>query len=206
MNTLKYLALGDSYTIGEGVKIEENFPNQFVKIVKEDFDISFETPEIVATTGWTTDELSVAIKERNISGSFDFVTLLIGVNNQYRNRDLENFKQEFSELLKQAISFADMNYKRVVVLSIPDWGHTPYALEKGFDEQNVADQIKKYNEIVLEVTLSEGVRFLDITTLSKTMAQEDRSNLTEDGLHYSPAVYKEWAACLAGLAANLFCV
>ncbi|HTO16214.1 MAG TPA: GDSL-type esterase/lipase family protein [Edaphocola sp.] len=202
MSTYNYLALGDSYTIGEGLPPEDNFPNQVVKILEEDYNINCSKPEIIATTGWTTDELQKAIEDIKINPNFGLVTLLIGVNNQYRNRSIENFKLEFSALLKQAIAFAGMNYKRVIVLSIPDWGHTPFAKEKGIDEQQVTNEINSFNEIIQEITLAEGVRFLDITSLTKNMAQ-DINNLTQDGLHYAATVYKEWSECVAALSASM---
>lgn len=203
MNKRNYLALGDSYTIGEGVAADKNFPNQLVSLLKEDYNISFEQPEIIAVTGWTTDELKAGITERNPQGTFDLVTLLIGVNNQYRGRDVNEYKAEFEELLDQAISFAGGNYKHVVVVSIPDWGHTPFAVEKGVDEQKVAAEIAMYNEAKQAVTLSKGVRFLDITGMTRTLAQ-NLSYLVEDQLHYSEKLYREWAECLAPLVGNMF--
>lgn len=203
MNKRNYLALGDSYTIGEGVAADKNFPNQLVSLLKEDYNISFEQPEIIAVTGWTTDELKAGIEERNPQGTFDLVTLLIGVNNQYRGRDVNEYKAEFEGLLDQAISFAGGNYKHVVVVSIPDWGHTPFAVEKGVDEQKVAAEIAMYNEAKQAVTLSKGVRFLDITGMTRTLAQ-DLSYLVEDQLHYSEKLYREWAECLAPLVSNMF--
>ncbi|HEY0262289.1 MAG TPA: GDSL-type esterase/lipase family protein, partial [Chitinophagales bacterium] len=125
MGEKKYtlLCLGDSYTIGEAVLPEDSFPFQAVKLLAEKKN-EFEDPKIIAVTGWTTDELQSAIREADIHKTFDFVTLLIGVNNQYRNRDLENYKTEFSELLQTAISFADGKLKNVIVISIPDWSVT----------------------------------------------------------------------------------
>lgn len=203
MNKLRYLALGDSYTIGEGVAADKNFPSQLVEIIKEEYEIDLDQPEIIAVTGWTTDELKAGIEERNPQGTYDLVTLLIGVNNQYRGRDVNEYKAEFEGLLDQAISFAGGNYKHVVVVSIPDWGHTPFAVEKGVDEQKVAAEIAVYNEAKQAVTLSKGVRFLDITGMTRTLAQ-DLSYLVEDQLHYSDKLYREWAECLAPLVSNMF--
>lgn len=203
MNKFRYLALGDSYTIGEGVAADKNFPNQLVSLLKEDHNLNFEQPEIIAVTGWTTDELKAGIEERNPEGTFDLVTLLIGVNNQYRGREVNEYKAEFEGLLDQAISFAGGNYKHVVVVSIPDWGHTPFAVEKGVDEHKVAAEIAIYNEAKQAVTLSKGVRFLDITGMTRILAQ-DLSYLVEDQLHYSDKLYREWAECLAPLVSNMF--
>src|SRR5689334_3890933 len=118
---LRMLCLGDSYTIGEAVSEHERFPNQTADLLRDRrFDIA--NPRIIATTGWTTDELQHAINEANITNSYDVVTLLIGVNNQYRGREIENYKEEFTKLLQQAIQFAGNREERVFVLSIPDWG------------------------------------------------------------------------------------
>lgn len=203
MSKLSYLALGDSYTIGEGVSTDKNFPNQLVTLLKEDHAIVFDNPELIAVTGWTTDELKAGITERNPQGTYDLVTLLIGVNNQYRGREVPEYQAEFEALLDQAISFAGGNYKHVIVLSIPDWGHTPFALEKGVDEHKVAAEIARYNEAKQAVTLSKGVRFLDITGMTKTLAQ-DTAYLVDDQLHYSDKLYREWAECLAPLVRNMF--
>lgn len=203
MNKLNYLALGDSYTIGEGVAADKNFPNQLVSLLKDAYDIEFQTPEIIAVTGWTTDELKAGIAERDPQGPYDLVTLLIGVNNQYRGRDVHEYKAEFEALLEQAISFAGGNYKHVIVVSIPDWGHTPFAREKEVDENKVAGEIALYNEAKQAVTLAKGVRFLDITGMTKTLAQ-DTSYLVEDQLHYSEKLYREWAECLAPLVDKIF--
>ena len=120
-----YLALGDSYTIGEQVPMKENFPNQAVQLLrKQNIDVA--DPVIIATTGWTTDELAAAISEHNIAETFSFVTLLIGVNNQYRGRSVENYRQEYTQLLDKSIAFANGHAQNVFVLSIPDWGVTPF--------------------------------------------------------------------------------
>lgn len=203
MNKRNYLALGDSYTIGEGVAADKNFPNQLVSLLQEEHEIEFQTPEIIAVTGWTTDELKAGIAERDPQGPYDLVTLLIGVNNQYRGRDVQEYKAEFEALLDQAISFAGGNYKHVIVVSIPDWGHTPFAQEKEVDENKVAAEIALYNEAKQAVTLAKGVRFLDITGMTKTLAQ-DTTYLVEDQLHYSDKLYREWAECLAPLVSNMF--
>lgn len=116
-----YIALGDSYTIGEQVPTAENFPHQLVTMLNAQ-GLKVAEPVIIATTGWTTDELAAAIKERNIQDTFSFVTLLIGVNNQYRGRDLDNYRQEYTQLLDTAIRYANGHVNNVFVLSIPDWG------------------------------------------------------------------------------------
>jgi len=191
---LTYLALGDSYTIGEQVAAEENFPHQAATILKENYNIEVAPPGIIAVTGWTTDELNAAIKAENIQQTFDIVTLLIGVNNQYRGRDTENYKEEFTDLLQQAISFANGRMSHVFVLSIPDWGVTPFA--EGKDRAAIAREIDAYNEINKDVTLSSGCNYIEITASTRTNGL-DESYLTPDKLHYAAKEYKIWAERLA---------
>ncbi|HEU5168784.1 MAG TPA: GDSL-type esterase/lipase family protein, partial [Chitinophagaceae bacterium] len=136
------LALGDSYTIGQSVLASENFPNQTVQLLTQ-LGYKFKSPEIVATTGWTTDELQNSINNRSFTPPYDAVTLLIGVNNQYRGRPVDTYKSEFDNLLKQAIQFAGGKADHVIVLSIPDWGVTPFA--NGRDRAQIAREIDEYN-------------------------------------------------------------
>lgn len=195
MKNFTYLALGDSYTIGEQVPHAENFPNQTVKLLRKDkFDIA--DPVIIAVTGWTTDELAAAIREHNLHETFSFVTLLIGVNNQYRGRDLDNYKQEFRELLEQAIVFAGGNPHHVFVLSIPDWGITPFA--EGKDREKIAKEIDAYNKANKEITEAYKSYYLYITDSTRE-AIRDRSLIAEDGLHPSGKEYAVWAEHLAPL-------
>src|SRR5690606_20877737 len=133
----------DSYTIGEQVALHENFPYQTVALLREK-NIEAADPVIVAKTGWTTDELAMAIREEGIREQFSFVTLLIGVNNQYRGRAVENYREEFTSLLQQAITFANGDSQKVFVLSIPDWGVTPFAQDR--DRKQVAVEIDVYNQ------------------------------------------------------------
>jgi len=191
---LTYLALGDSYTIGEQVVPSENFPHQTVSILKEAYNIKVAPPKIIAVTGWTTDELNAAIREEKIQEHFDIVTLLIGVNNQYRGRDTENYRTEFTDLLQQAIAFANGRMSHVFVLSIPDWGVTPFA--EGKDRAVIAQQIDAYNKINKEVTLSLSCNYIEITESTRNNGL-DESFLTPDKLHYAGKEYKIWAERLA---------
>lgn len=191
---LTYLALGDSYTIGEQVVAEENFPHQTVAILKDEYNIEVATPKIIAVTGWTTDELNAAIKAEKLQEHFDIVTLLIGVNNQYRNRDTENYKEEFTDLLQQAIAFANGRMSHVFVLSIPDWGVTPFA--EGKNKAAIAQQIDAYNKINQEVTASLSCNYIEITESTRSNGL-DESYLTPDKLHYAAKEYKIWAEKLA---------
>jgi lysophospholipase L1-like esterase len=193
MINYSYLALGDSYTIGEQVPFADNFPNQTVQIVRRS-GLAFYAAEIIAKTGWTTDELSNAIENTTTLENYDIVSLLVGVNNQYRGRSAAAFKIEFEHLLQKAIQFAGNRPYRVVVLSIPDWGVTPFA--GGRDRKQIADEIDLYNDICKKSAAAFKAKFINITTSQR----EDGSKtefLAPDGLHPSGKEYKKWAAELA---------
>ncbi len=184
-----YIALGDSYTIGEQVPTAENFPHQLVTMLNAQ-GLKVADPVIIATTGWTTDELTAAIKERNIQDTFSFVTLLIGVNNQYRGRDLDNYRQEYTQLLDTAIRYANGHVNNVFVLSIPDWGVTPFA--EGRDRAQIAKDIDAYNAACKDITLAHKCYYLDITDSTRKNGTTP-AYLAEDGLHPSGKEYKIWA-------------
>jgi len=188
-----FLALGDSYTIGESVLPAENFPNQTVQLLKKSgFD--FYSPDIVAKTGWTTDELQIAINSREFHPPYDFVSLLIGVNNQYRGRTVDNYKPEFESLLKQAIQFAAGKADHVIVVSIPDWGATPFA--QGRDRAQIAKEIDEYNAANKSIAESYKVNYVDITPGTRE-ALADPSLVAGDGLHPSANDYARWAEKIA---------
>lgn len=189
------LCLGDSYTIGEAVLESERFPMQAVELLTEK-KIQFEKPHIIAKTGWTTDELSLAIRESKLKRHFDFVTLLIGVNNQYRERDTQNYREEFAELLSTAIGFAGGEPNHVVVVSIPDWGVTPFGNSDKRGEKKIGEEIDRYNAINKEETLKAKVNYLDITPYSRK-AKTDSELIANDGLHPSGKMYKDWARKVA---------
>jgi lysophospholipase L1-like esterase len=194
-----YLALGDSYTIGEQVQTEENFPHQLVDMLNKQA-LRITPPVIVATTGWTTDELATAIEERNIKEVFSFVTLLIGVNNQYRGRDIENYKQEYTGLLDTAIKYANGKREHVFVLSIPDWGVTPFA--DGRDRAKIAQEIDAYNRACEEITLAHKCHYLDITDSTRKNGTNPEY-LAGDALHPSGKEYHIWAERLAPMVAKV---
>ena len=177
----RYLALGDSYTIGESVPATERFPVQLAR------ELGLGEPQIIAKTGWTTDELDSAIDAANPRGSYDLVTLLIGVNNQYRGRDAEQYRGEFAALLQRAIGFAGGDVKKVIVVSIPDWGVTPFA--EGRDRAKIAAEIDRYNTVNREETSRAGARYVDITPISRG---SDPALVAGDGLHPSGKQYGEW--------------
>lgn len=184
----RYLALGDSYTIGESVPANERFPVVLAKTLK------LGEPEIIAKTGWTTDELNAAIDAASPQGPYDLVTLLIGVNNQYRGRDAEQYRGEFAALLQRAIGFAGGDVKKVVVVSIPDWGVTPFA--EGRDRAKIASEIDRYNAVNREEADRAGVLYVDITPISR---QNDPSLVAADGLHPSGKQYLQWVKTVVAL-------
>jgi lysophospholipase L1-like esterase len=188
-----YLALGDSYTIGEAVLLSESFPYQTVQLLRSK-KIEVTAPEIIAKTGWTTDELNAAILQTNFLKKYDFVSLLIGVNNQYRKKSIDDFEKDFEELLNKAIGFADNNSKNVFVLSIPDWGVTPFAKDR--DINKITTEINAYNTVCKKITDKYGCEFLNITT-AKLQDSYIEDMLAVDGLHPSAAEYTRWATMLA---------
>jgi lysophospholipase L1-like esterase len=184
-----YLALGDSYTIGEGVPAEQRWPMQLAGLLSEE-GYALSEPRIVARTGWTTGELDAAIRQEELSKNYDLVSLLIGVNNQYRGYSPEDYRQEFTDLLEQAIAFAGADPRGVLVLSIPDWSVTPYA--QGRDQPAIAAAIDTFNLINREETERRGVSYIDVTPASR-QATEDITLIAPDGLHPSGKMYAEWA-------------
>ncbi len=187
---LRYLALGDSYTIGEGVPPESRWPVQMATALRAT-GIAVDDPQIIATTGWTTGAQLAGIEAAAPQGPFALVSLLIGVNNQYRGRSVEEYGTQFDALLQRAIGFADGRAERVLVLSIPDWGVTPYALQSGRDREHIAHALDAYNAAAAGLCGTQGVAFVDITDLSREYGGE-AVMLAEDGLHPSAAMYALW--------------
>ncbi|MGN7786256.1 SGNH/GDSL hydrolase family protein [Niabella sp. 22666] len=187
---LRYLALGDSYTIGEGVTANESFPYQLAAKLQTD-SVSMVTPQIIARTGWTTSELQAAVNKENLSKNFNLVTLLIGVNDQYRNASVDQYRFEFRKILQQAIIFAGGNRTKVIVLSIPDWSVTPFAKNSDRSVTAISEEIDAFNAVNKEETVALGVSYVDITTASRKAAS-DRSLIAADGLHPSGKMYTEW--------------
>ena len=195
---MRYLALGDSYTIGELVPFEKNFPSQVVDILQEQ-GVQLKLQQLIAVTGWTTDELAAGIYAQQPAPNYDWVTLLIGVNNQYRERSTEEYAVQFYGLLCQAIYFAQNKPERVVVLSIPDWGMTPFNTEK--DVAQTSAEIDAYNAIKKQISLNLGVHYLDITPSTREHAK-DPHFLASDLLHYSEHEYAIWAKAVANIIYN----
>ena len=185
---ITYLALGDSYTIGESVPKEGRFPMQLADMLRKDI-ILISDPEIIAATGWTTDNLITSLNSNPPKQTYSFVTLLIGVNNQYQGKSLEEYKAQFAELLTMATSYAGNIKNHVFVLSIPDYSVTPFA--RGRDTQKIAREIDQFNEANKNISLNFGVHYLDITPISRE-AKNDPSLIAGDGLHPSANQYGRW--------------
>ena len=194
---VRYLALGDSYTIGESVAEEERWPNQLVALVNSSKEIDV---TIIARTGWTTSELWQGIQAANPQGTYDMVSLLIGVNNQYRGYDINEYREEFRFLLEKSIEYAGGNPEHVIVLSIPDWGVTPFAWGK--DTTQIAADIDAYNAINLEESQKAGVHYVDVTPVSRE-AVNDPTLIAADGLHPSGKMYAEWAKLALSVAVEI---
>jgi lysophospholipase L1-like esterase len=194
-----YLALGDSYTIAQSVPSTESYPAQTVNILSAE-NIKFVAPEIIARTGWTTTDLLSKINSSPPQrSSYDIVTLLIGVNNQYQHLSEDQYKIEFATLLTKAIQYAHNEKKRVIVLSIPDYGVTPFA--QGSDTAYIAQQIDLFNQINETIALEKGVNYLDITTYTRVTT--DRSLVAFDGLHPSGKEYGIWSKDLAAMIKSI---
>lgn len=198
-STIRYLALGDSYTIGESVPEAERWSNQLANLLKQN-GYQVETT-IIARTGWTTAELWQGIQQTEISPPYDMVSLLIGVNNQYRGYDKEVYRQEFTFLLNKAIEYAGGNKNKVFVVSIPDWGVTPFA--QGRDAEKIAREIDAFNQINKEEAEKLGVAYVDVTPVSR-QAVHDADLIAPDGLHPSGKMYAEWAKLALPVALEIF--
>jgi len=188
LSAFHYLALGDSYTIGESVSAEERWPNRLAKLLEDD-GIQTEVT-IIARTGWTVDDLWHGIKSSPPEGTYDLVTLLIGVNDQYRGYPIDGYRQDFHFMLEKAIEYADGNPDHVIVLSIPDWGVTPFAVDR--DAILIGKQIDDFNNINLAESKLAEVHYVDITPISRE-AVADTTLIARDGLHPSGKMYAMWA-------------
>lgn len=188
-----YLALGDSYTIGQSVLPSERFPVQAYNILSG-MGIPLAPPEILATTGWTTTNLRDAIQVKNYQKTFDLVSLLIGVNDQYQTRDTSGYRMRFTGLLIRSIELAGGKNDHVFVLSIPDYSVTPFAAQS--DTAFISRQIDQFNQINREVTVAYNCKYLEITNSTRA-GRYDRSLIASDGLHPSGKEYEKWAARLA---------
>ena len=191
-DSLTYLALGDSYTVGEAEPQAQSYPYQLVDSLNSK-GYKVLRPEVIATTGWTTQDLINAIATSGINGKkFDFVTLLIGVNDQYQHLSIDVYRQNFTQLLNEAIRFAGGDTSKVFVISIPDWGVTPFA--NGQDSV-IYPEIINFNAVNLSISKAAGVNYIDVTPTSRTAANEP-TLIAPDGLHFSGKMYAEWVKLL----------
>lgn len=191
--SVKYLALGDSYTIGESVSQDQRWPVQLVKALN-DKGYNCQPPDIIATTGWRTDDLMHAIKKAKPAKNYDLVSLLIGVNNQYQGKDIGSYSREFEELLKTAIEHAKGKEEQVFVLSIPDYGYTPFGKDR---QPEISKAIDEFNAVNKKISQKYNVRYYNITDISR-MGLDDQNLVASDGLHPSAAMYNLWVKRLVG--------
>lgn len=194
---VRLLSLGDSYTIGEAVAADERWPARLAAMLGAR-GIDTAPPTIVARTGWTTDDLSAGLDAAGLTGTYELVTLLIGVNDQYRGREIGDFERRFRALLDRALAYAGNRVDRVIVLSIPDWSVTPFA--RGRDRVRIAADIDRFNSVVQRDVATAGARFVDVTAISRRAASEP-DLVGPDELHPSAAMHAEWARVVLPVAA-----
>jgi lysophospholipase L1-like esterase len=192
---MKFLALGDSYTIGESVAEAQRWPVLLVKELNKRGK-NFSKPKIIATTGWRTDDLKNAIMKENPAKDYDLVSLLIGVNNQYQGKSVESYTPEFEELLNMAIAFAGGDKSKVFVVSIPDYGFTPFGKEK---QEKITRELNEYNRVNKAIAEKYGIKYFNITDVSRK-GFDDPELVASDGLHPSGKMYAQWVEIiLSGL-------
>lgn len=187
-NAIAYLALGDSYTIGESVSYDKNYPSQLSKRMETELKRNVQT-QIIAKTGWRTDELQSAIQNTQIEKPLDFVTLLIGVNNQYQNKSFSQYEEEFPELLQTALDFTNGETEKVLVISIPDYAFTPFGQNR--DTEKISREIDQYNAYAKSVAKDFNVTFVEITDITR-MGLEQPDLVARDGLHPSGLAYEKF--------------
>ena len=185
---LSFLALGDSYTIGEGVNENERWPNQFVEVAYEN-GLDFEKPEIIAETGWKTFDLLNAISQTNFTQKYDYVSLLIGVNNQFNSRSIDEFEEDLNKLMDKMNSLRKSN-GNIIIVSIPDWGYTPFG--NSYNREVISSEINLFNNSLINFANSNGLKYVDVTEISRRAINESNL-LASDNLHPSGLMYLEWA-------------
>jgi lysophospholipase L1-like esterase len=194
---LRYLALGDSYTIGEDVPASQRWPMQLTEKLRAR-QIAMDDPQIIAVTGWTTDELSAGMDQAVLASGYDLVTLLIGVNNQYRGRSADEYREQFRILLLRAVALAARRAERVVAVSIPDWGATPFGYASDRDPRQVARELDVFNAIARDEAAHAGAHFVNITGISR----EHASLVASDQLHPAGAQYALWTEAIEPVVAQ----
>lgn len=186
MGEKKYLALGDSYTIGESVSEIDRFPEQLVVALNEN-GASFQRPEIIARTGWRTDQLIQAMEQADLQGKYDLVTILIGVNNEFQGRSSATFESELRTICKAAIRLAG-GKQHVYLLSIPDYGFTPFGKRR---QAEISTRIDEFNAIVQSISVELQLKFIDVTAISR-LGLEQKELIADDGLHPSGKMHAKW--------------
>ena len=183
-----FIALGDSYTIGEGVNEDERWPNQFVDVAYEN-GIDFDQPMIIAETGWKTYDLLNAINQTNFTKKYDYISLLIGVNNQFNSRPIDEFEEDLDKLMDE-MKRIKKNDGSIIIISIPDWGYTPFG--ESSDMSDISEQINLFNSSLRKFATTNGLKYVDVTEISRRGINEPEL-ITNDNLHPSGIMYLEWA-------------
>jgi len=183
-----FIALGDSYTIGEGVNEDERWPNQFVDVAYEN-GVDFDQPMIIAETGWKTYDLLNAINQTNFTKKYDYISLLIGVNNQFNSRPIDEFEEDLNKLMDE-MKRIKKNDGSIIIISIPDWGYTPFG--ESSDMSGISEQINLFNSSLRKFATTNGLKYVDVTEISRRGINEP-DLITNDNLHPSGIMYLEWA-------------
>ena len=183
-----FIALGDSYTIGEGVNEDERWPNQFVDVAYEN-GVDFDQPMIIAETGWKTYDLLNAINQTNFSKKYDYISLLIGVNNQFNSRPIDEFEEDLNKLMDE-MKRIKKNDGSIIIISIPDWGYTPFG--ESSDMSDISEQINLFNSSLRKFASTNDLKYVDVTEISRRGINEP-DLITNDNLHPSGTMYLEWA-------------
>ena len=184
---LTYLALGDSYTIGESVEPEERWPVQLTEKLRAE-GIAIQEPRIIATTGWTTQDLLRAMDSQLKNEKYDLVSVSIGVNNQYQGKSIDEYREDLYEVFKRAITYSESGVSGVFAVSIPDYGVTPFGAQNA---EEIARELDEFNKVFEEVTSEFGVDFYNITPISREAANQP-DLIAQDQLHPSGKMYKLW--------------
>tara|TARA_B100002052_G_scaffold220321_1_gene202272 strand:+ start:486 stop:1187 length:702 start_codon:yes stop_codon:yes gene_type:complete len=187
-SSYSFIALGDSYTIGEGVNENERWPNQFVDVAYEN-GVDFDQPIIIAETGWKTYDLLNAINQTNFTKKYDYVSLLIGVNNQFNSRPIDEFEQDLNDLMEE-MKKIKKNDGSIIIISIPDWGYSPFG--ESSDMIDISSQIDLFNSSLRKFASTNNLKFVDVTEISRRGIDEPNL-IAGDSLHPSGIMYLEWA-------------
>ena len=183
-----FIALGDSYTIGEGVNEDERWPNQFVDVAYEN-GVDFDQPMIIAETGWKTYDLLNAINQTNFTKKYDYISLLIGVNNQFNSRPIYEFEEDLNKLMDE-MKWIKKNDGNIIIISIPDWGYTPFGQSN--DMSDISEKINLFNSSLRKFASTNDLKYVDVTEISRRAINEP-DLITNDNLHPSGIMYLEWA-------------